>query len=56
LIWDAFKVLQPPLDMPETATPEVTEQLNEVIGNHFATHLSGDQAWFLGVLGDVSQN
>jgi len=53
---DAFKVLQPPSDMPETATPEVIEQLNEVIGNHFAVYLSGDQAWSLGVLSDTSQS
>jgi len=47
---DAFKVLQPPSDMPETATPDVMEQLNEVLGEYFAAYLSGDQTWSLGVL------
>jgi hypothetical protein len=42
--------------MPENATPEVTEQLDEVVGNHFAAYLSGDQAWSLGVLSDTSQS
>jgi transcription initiation factor TFIID subunit 6 len=56
LAQDAFKVLQPPSDMPENATPEVVEQLKEVLGSYFAAHLSGDQAWSLGLLSGTSES
>jgi hypothetical protein len=42
--------------MPETAIPEVTEKLDEVLGSYFAAYLSGDQAWAVGVLSGTSES
>lgn len=41
--------------MPDTASPAVIAQLNEVLGDFFAQHLSGDHAWAVGVLGDINE-
>ena len=55
-VQDAFQVLHPPSDMPETVTPEVMEQLKEFIGDYFAAYLSGDQDRALGVLSSTGES